>query len=131
MSKLKIIIIGKTGSGKSTTLYTMLKYLNTSSINIITIEDPVEYALMGLNQVNVNNKSGLTFAAGLRSILRQDPDILMIGEIRDEETAQIAVRAAITGRLVFSTLHTVVYILLNMYKDLGINTTDIYIKIVM
>lgn len=101
-----ILITGPTGSGKSTTLYTILKYLNTSSRNIITIEDPVEYALMGLNQVNVNNKAGLTFDSGLRSILRQDPDVIMIGEIRDEKTAQIAIRAAITGHLVLSTLHT-------------------------
>lgn len=101
-----ILITGPTGSGKSTTLYTMLKHLNTNSVNIITIEDPVEYALMGLNQVNVNNKAGLTFDSGLRSILRQDPDIIMVGEIRDEKTAQIAIRAAITGHLVLSTLHT-------------------------
>lgn len=101
-----ILITGPTGSGKSTTLYTMLKHLNNSSRNIITIEDPVEYALMGLNQINVNNKAGLTFDSGLRSILRQDPDVIMIGEIRDEKTAQIAIRAAITGHLVLSTLHT-------------------------
>jgi len=101
-----ILITGPTGSGKSTTLYTMLKHLNNSSRNIITIEDPVEYALMGLNQVNVNNKAGLTFDSGLRSILRQDPDVIMVGEIRDEKTAQIAIRAAITGHLVLSTLHT-------------------------
>ncbi|WP_127837008.1 GspE/PulE family protein [Clostridium prolinivorans] len=101
-----ILITGPTGSGKSTTLYTILNELNNEDKNIITIEDPVEYMLEGINQVNVNVKSGLTFANGLRSILRQDPDIIMIGEIRDEETAQIAVRAAITGHLVLSTLHT-------------------------
>lgn len=101
-----ILITGPTGSGKTTTLYSMLNELKHQNKSIITIEDPVEYNFKGINQVNVNNKSGLTFAAGLRSMLRQDPDILMIGEIRDEETAQIAVRAAITGRLVFSTLHT-------------------------
>lgn len=97
---------GPTGSGKTTTLYTVLRELNTVDKNVITIEDPVEYKLEGINQVQVNVKAGLTFASGLRSILRQDPDIIMIGEIRDNETAEIAVRAAITGHLVLSTLHT-------------------------
>lgn len=101
-----ILVTGPTGSGKSTTLYTLLNELNREDKNIITIEDPVEYVMSGINQVNVNVKSGLTFASGLRSILRQDPDIVMIGEIRDSETAQIAIRAAITGHLVLSTLHT-------------------------
>lgn len=101
-----ILVTGPTGSGKSTTLYTILNELNQSNSNIITVEDPVEYMMEGINQVNVNIKSGLTFASGLRSILRQDPDIIMIGEIRDGETAEIAVRAAITGHLVLSTLHT-------------------------
>lgn len=101
-----VLLTGPTGSGKTTTLYSMLSEVNTPDKNIVTIEDPVEYMLAGINQVQVNVKSGLTFAAGLRSILRQDPDIIMIGEIRDEETAQIAVRAAITGHLVLSTLHT-------------------------
>lgn len=101
-----VLVTGPTGSGKSTTLYTILNELNDDDTNIITIEDPVEFMLRGINQVNVNPKSGLTFSSGLRSILRQDPDIVMIGEIRDEETAQIAVRAAITGHLVLSTLHT-------------------------
>ncbi|HBV89012.1 ATPase, T2SS/T4P/T4SS family [Desulfosporosinus sp.] len=101
-----ILLTGPTGSGKSTTLYTILKELNTIDKNIVTVEDPVEYTLMGINQVQVNTKAGLTFASSLRSILRQDPDIIMIGEMRDEETARIAVRAAITGHLVFSTLHT-------------------------
>ena len=101
-----VLLTGPTGSGKTTTLYSMLSEVNTPDKNIVTIEDPVEYMLAGINQVQVNMKSGLTFAAGLRSILRQDPDIIMIGEIRDEETAQIAVRAAITGHLVLSTLHT-------------------------
>ena len=101
-----ILVTGPTGSGKTTTLYTLLNDLNTEKVNIITVEDPVEYKLKGINQVNVNNKAGLTFASGLRSILRQDPDIVMLGEIRDEETAQIAMRAAITGHLVLSTLHT-------------------------
>lgn len=101
-----VLVTGPTGSGKSTTLYTVLNELNSDYVNIVTIEDPVEYTLDGINQVNVNSKSGMTFASGLRSILRQDPDIVMIGEIRDEETAQIAIKAAITGHLVLSTLHT-------------------------
>lgn len=101
-----VLVTGPTGSGKSTTLYTLLSEINSESRNIITVEDPVEYTLTGVNQVNVNNKAGLTFASGLRSILRQDPDIVMIGEIRDGETAEISSRAAITGHLVFSTLHT-------------------------
>lgn len=101
-----ILVTGPTGSGKSTTLYTVLKDLNKEAQNIITVEDPVEYKLQGINQVQVNNKAGLTFASGLRSILRQDPDIIMVGEIRDSETAEIAVRASITGHLVLSTLHT-------------------------
>jgi type IV pilus assembly protein PilB len=101
-----ILVTGPTGSGKSTTLYTMLAELNKITSNIITVEDPVEYMLKGLNQVQVNTKAGLTFASGLRSILRQDPDIIMIGEIRDQETVDIAIRAAITGHLVLSTIHT-------------------------
>ncbi|MDD4797597.1 MAG: ATPase, T2SS/T4P/T4SS family [Eubacteriales bacterium] len=101
-----ILVTGPTGSGKSTTLYTMLNELNEERKNVITIEDPVEYVIKGLNQVQVNTKAGLTFATGLRSILRQDPDIIMVGEIRDQETADIAIRAAITGHLVLSTLHT-------------------------
>ena len=101
-----ILVTGPTGSGKTTTLYSVLRELNKINRNIITVEDPVEYRLEGINQVQVNNKAGLTFANGLRSILRQDPDIIMIGEIRDVETAQISVRAAITGHLVLSTMHT-------------------------
>lgn len=101
-----VLVTGPTGSGKSTTLYTALSELNQEDVNIITVEDPVEANMEGLNQVHVNEKAGLTFAAALRSILRQDPDIIMIGEIRDGETADIAVRAAITGHLVISTLHT-------------------------
>ncbi len=101
-----ILVTGPTGSGKSTTLYTALSELNTEDVNIITVEDPVEANIDGINQVHVNPKAGLTFASALRSILRQDPDIIMIGEIRDGETAQIAVQAAITGHLVVSTLHT-------------------------
>jgi len=101
-----ILVTGPTGSGKSTTLYTVLRELNTIEKNIITVEDPVEYRIDGINQVPVNSKAGLTFASALRSILRQDPDIIMIGEIRDVETAEIAVRASITGHLVLSTMHT-------------------------
>jgi type IV pilus assembly protein PilB len=101
-----LLVTGPTGSGKTTTLYAALKELNEINKNIITVEDPVEYRLEGVNQSQVNNKAGMTFASGLRSILRQDPDIIMIGEIRDAETAQIAIRAAITGHLVLSTLHT-------------------------
>ncbi len=101
-----VLLTGPTGCGKSTTLYSFLKELNKDDVNIVTVEDPVEYTLHGINQTQVNTKANLTFAAALRSILRQDPNIIMIGEIRDEETAQIAIRAAITGHLVFSTLHT-------------------------
>lgn len=101
-----ILVTGPTGSGKTTTLYSALRELNSPTTNIITLEDPVEYRLDGINQVQVNPKIGLTFAGGLRSILRQDPNIIMVGEIRDEETAKLAVRAAITGHLVLSTLHT-------------------------
>lgn len=101
-----VLLTGPTGSGKSTTLYTFLKEVNKPTVNIITVEDPVEYTMMGINQTQVNTKANMTFAAALRSILRQDPDIIMVGEIRDEETAQIAIRSAITGHLVFSTLHT-------------------------
>lgn len=101
-----ILVTGPTGSGKSTTLYTALSELNVEGVNIITVEDPVEANIEGVNQVQTNEKAGLTFAAALRSILRQDPDIIMIGEIRDQETAEIAVKASITGHLVVSTLHT-------------------------
>ena len=101
-----VLVTGPTGSGKTTTLYATLTTLNDKEVNIITIEDPVEYQLPGINQIQVNSKSGLTFARGLRSILRQDPDIIMIGEIRDLETAKIAVQAALTGHLVLATLHT-------------------------
>lgn len=101
-----ILVSGATGSGKSTTVYSMLQILNTISRNIITVEDPVEMKIEGINQVQVMSDIGLTFGATLRSILRQDPDVIMIGEIRDNETARIAVRAAITGHLVLSTIHT-------------------------
>lgn len=101
-----ILVTGPTGSGKTTTLYALLKLLNKTEVNISTIEDPVEYNIPGINQIQVNPKTNLTFASGLRSIVRQDPDIIMVGEIRDEETASIAVNAALTGHLVLSTLHT-------------------------
>lgn len=101
-----ILVTGPTGSGKTTTLYSCLQEINTTDVNIITVEDPVEYQLAGINQVQTHAEVGLTFANGLRSILRQDPDIVMVGEIRDRETAEIAVQAALTGHLVLSTLHT-------------------------
>jgi len=100
------LITGPTGSGKSTTLYALLSILNEESVNIITLEDPVEYYMRGINQSQINTEVGLTFAAGLRSILRQDPDIIMVGEVRDTETAELAVHAALTGHIVLSTLHT-------------------------
>jgi type IV pilus assembly protein PilB len=101
-----IFVTGPTGSGKTTLLYSVLNHLNNPKENIITVEDPVEYQLKGVNQINVNPQSGLTFASGLRSILRQDPNIIMVGEVRDLETAEIAVQSALTGHLVLSTLHT-------------------------
>jgi type IV pilus assembly protein PilB len=101
-----VLITGPTGSGKSSTLYAALNKLNSDQVNIITIEDPVEYQLEGINQIQVNSNVGMTFAKGLRSILRQDPNIIMVGEIRDKETAEVAVRASLTGHLVLSTLHT-------------------------
>jgi len=101
-----ILVTGPTGSGKSTTLYTSLAVLNDESRNVITVEDPIEYDLQGVNQSQVNTRIGVTFAAGLRTIVRQDPDVIMVGEIRDTETAEIAVQAALTGHLVLSTLHT-------------------------
>ena len=101
-----VLVTGPTGSGKTTTLYTALNQLNSPEKNIVTLEDPVEFNFKGVNQMQVNPKAGLTFAAGLRSLLRQDPDIIMVGEMRDNETAQIAVRSALTGHLVLSTIHT-------------------------
>jgi type IV pilus assembly protein PilB len=101
-----ILTSGPTGSGKSTTLYALVKKIKDESINIVTLEDPVEYKMDGVNQIQVNMDAGLTFASGLRSILRQDPDVVMVGEIRDAETANLAVQASLTGHLVFSTLHT-------------------------
>jgi len=101
-----ILVTGPTGSGKTTTLYASMSEIDTTKKNVLTIEDPVEYALAGVSQVQVNTKKGLTFATGLRSFLRQDPDVMMVGEIRDLETAEVAIRAALTGHLVFSTVHT-------------------------
>ena len=101
-----MLVTGPTGSGKSTSLYAALGVINTPEKNIITIEDPVEYQVGGITQVQVNPKAGLTFASGLRAMMRADPDVIMVGEIRDRETAQIAVEAALTGHLVLSTLHT-------------------------
>ena len=101
-----ILVTGATGSGKSTTTYSILQELNKPETNIITVEDPIEMNIEGLNQVQVNSEIGLDFATVLRSILRQDPNIILIGEIRDSETAKIAVRASITGHLVLSTIHT-------------------------
>ena len=101
-----ILTSGPTGSGKSTSLYAMVQEIKNDTINIVTLEDPVEYKMEGINQIQVNPEVGLTFASGLRSILRQDPDVVMVGEIRDKETATLAVQAALTGHLVFSTLHT-------------------------
>ncbi len=101
-----ILVTGPTGSGKTTTLYASINSIDRKANNLVTIEDPVEYQIMGVNQVQVNPKAGVTFASGLRSILRQDPDIIMVGEIRDRETAEIAIHAALTGHLVFATLHT-------------------------
>jgi general secretion pathway protein E len=100
------LVTGPTGSGKSTTLYSALSELNTEERNIITCEDPVEYQIDGISQMQMQEKIGLTFATGLRAILRQDPDVVMVGEIRDQETARISIQASLTGHLVFSTLHT-------------------------
>ena len=101
-----VLVTGPTGSGKTTTLYAALRRINTPDLNILTVEDPVEYQLKGIGQMAINPKIGLTFAAGLRSFLRQDPDVIMVGEIRDRETAEIAIQASLTGHLVFSTVHT-------------------------
>ena len=101
-----VLVTGPTGSGKSTTLYATLSRINTIDQHIITIEDPIEYRLKGIIQAQVNERAGMTFAAALRSMLRQDPDIIMVGEMRDRETIELAIRAALTGHLVFSTIHT-------------------------
>lgn len=101
-----ILICGPTGSGKTTTLYSIISKINTSKVNIVTLEDPIEYKIAGVNQVQINPAAGLTFASGLRSFLRQDPNIILVGEIRDQETADLAIQASLTGHLVFSTLHT-------------------------
>lgn len=101
-----ILVTGPTGSGKTTTLYSVLSKLNSTKVNIMTLEDPVEYQMPGVNQVQINVQAGLTFASGLRAFLRQDPNIIMVGEVRDQETADLAIQASLTGHLVFSTLHT-------------------------
>ena len=120
-----VLIVGETGCGKSTTMYSLLNDLNSISRNIITVEDPVEYKMEGINQIQVNTKVGLTFEKGLRAILRQDPDVIMIGEIRDSETAKIAIRSSITGHLVLSTLHTNDTVAsITRLKDMGI---DLYL----
>jgi type II secretory ATPase GspE/PulE/Tfp pilus assembly ATPase PilB-like protein len=116
-----ILVSGPTGSGKTTTLYGLLKNLNTEDRNITTVEDPIEYTLEGVNQIQVNESIGLTFSGALRSILRQDPDIIMLGEIRDHETAELAIRAALTGHLVLSTIHTnSAWGIVNRLLDMGI-----------
>lgn len=116
-----ILIVGPTGSGKSSTMYTMIGELNQEEVNLVTLEDPVEYNISGVNQVQINEKVDMTFANGLRSILRQDPDIIAVGEIRDGETAEIAMRAAITGHLVLSTIHTNDAIsTIDRLKDIGV-----------
>jgi len=116
-----ILVSGPTGSGKTTTLYGLLKNLNTEDRNITTVEDPIEYTLEGVNQIQVNESIGLTFSGALRSILRQDPDIIMLGEIRDHETAELAIRAALTGHLVLSTIHTnSAWGIINRLLDMGI-----------
>src|SRR6185436_9225897 len=101
-----VLVTGPTGSGKTTTLYSALRHIQTGKTNIVTVEDPVEYRIQGIVQVQVHEKAGLTFASALRSILRQDPDVVLVGEIRDKETAVIAMQASLTGHLVLSTLHT-------------------------
>ncbi|MEM9916321.1 MAG: ATPase, T2SS/T4P/T4SS family, partial [Planctomycetota bacterium] len=101
-----VLVTGPTGSGKSTTLYGSLQRINCTELNVLTLEDPIEYQLPGVSQMQVSEKKGMSFAKGLRSVLRQDPDIIMVGEIRDRETAELAIQAALTGHLVFSTLHT-------------------------
>ena len=116
-----LLVTGPTGSGKTTTLYAMLSELNNKERNIMTVEDPIEYYLDGINQSQVNAKIGMTFASGLRSILRQDPDVIMLGEIRDHETAQIAIQASLTGHVVFSTLHTNTSIgAITRLRDMGV-----------
>ena len=116
-----ILMTGPTGSGKTTSLYALIEKLNTEEVNIITIEDPVEYKIENINQISINEKIGLTYPVILKSILRQDPDIIMVGEIRDKETAEIAIRAAITGHLILTTAHTRdAYSALIRLKDLGV-----------
>ena len=123
MHKGLVLVTGPTGSGKTTTLYAALKNISDLGLNIMTIEDPIEITFPGISQTQVNNKIGLNFAEGLKAILRQDPDVIMVGEIRDKETASVALRASMTGHLVLSTLHTNTTIgAINRLKDLGIDT---------
>ena len=118
-----ILVTGPTGSGKTTTLYASIRHINDQSQNILTVEDPIEYTLAGIGQTQVNNKTGYDFSTGLRSILRQDPDIVMLGEIRDEETARIAIQASLTGHLVLSTVHTNSAIgAITRLRDMGIES---------
>jgi general secretion pathway protein E len=117
------LVTGPTGSGKTTTLYAGLSHIDRNQRNIVTVEDPVEYDLDGIGQVHVNTKTGLTFASGLRSILRQDPDVVLVGEIRDLETAEIAIQASLTGHLVLSTLHTNTAIgAITRLQDMGVDS---------
>ena len=117
------LVTGPTGSGKTTTLYAGLSHIDRSKRNIVTVEDPVEYDLEGIGQVHVNTKAGLSFASGLRSILRQDPDVVLVGEIRDLETAEIAIQASLTGHLVLSTLHTNTAIgAITRLQDMGVDS---------
>ena len=118
-----ILVTGPTGSGKTTTLYASIRHINNQTQNILTVEDPVEYTLTGIGQTQVNNKTGYDFSTGLRSILRQDPDIVMLGEIRDEETARIAIQASLTGHLVLSTVHTTSAVgAITRLRDMGIES---------
>ena len=124
-----ILVTGPTGSGKTTTLYAGLRYLSDSSQNILTVEDPIEYTLKGIGQTQVNAKTGFSFARGLRAMLRQDPDVVMVGEIRDAETAEIAIQASLTGHLVLSTVHTNSAIgAITRLRDMGIELSLIHIS---
>ena len=117
-----VLVTGPTGSGKSTTLYSAINRIRSTTNNIITIEDPIEYVMKGINQVQVNPKAGITFASALRSFLRQDPDVILVGEIRDNETAEIAVQASLTGHLVLSTLHTNdTFTTITRLQDMGVD----------
>ena len=123
---LFVVVTAPTGSGKTTTLYAALRHLATEDVNVMTVEDPIEYELPGLTQIQVNRKQGVTFAGALRAVLRQDPDIILVGEIRDLETAEIAVQASLTGHLVLTTLHTNDAIApIQRLQDLGLDRPSI------